>query len=288
MRNVLVTGSTSGFGRLIAEEFLKNGDRVIATGRRLDQRREIFAELRMTAAERLIELSLDVADPSSRVALLAELERRSLDIDILVNNAGLGLFGAFEETSEAQMRAHFEVNFFGAALLTRDLLPSLRRRQGRIFNLSSVFGFTGFPLTSIYCAAKHAIEGWSESLALELRPHGVRVTLVQPGGYRTRFAQNTVWAEEVLDPANSPYRVQTLNYEKLREKLTTRPNFQDPLEVAQGVVRAATLRHPPLRLTFGRDAQGTRLLRALLPRRLFHFVMGLMARRLFENGKSTD
>lgn len=288
MRNILVTGATSGFGRLIAEEFVKNGDRVIATGRRLDQRREVFAELRPLAGERLLELNLDVADSASRAALLSELEKRALEVDILVNNAGLGLFGAFEETSETQLRAHFEVNFFGAALLTRDLLPILRKRHGRIFNLSSVFGFTGFPLTSIYCAAKHAVEGWSEALALELRPHGVSVTLVQPGGYRTKFAQNTTWAEQVPDPRNSPYRVQTRNYEKLREKLSTRPNFQDPLEVARGLVRAAARARPPLRLTFGRDAQTTRLMRALLPRRLFHFVMVLMARRLFENEKSTD
>lgn len=285
MRTVVVTGSTSGFGKAITEEFLKNGDRVIATGRSLTKRTEIFAEACRAYPKTLVEMDLDVTSIEQRQNFVLELTRQQITVDILVNNAGLGLFGAFEETSEEQIRQHLEVNFFGTVLCTQDLLPMLRTSRGLIFNLSSVFGFTGFPLTSIYSAAKHAVEGWSESLDLELRPHGVHVCLIEPGKFKTSFNDNTSWGNRRTSGNNSPYQVQTDNYRKLRQKNATQPPFRDPQEVALGIVRASHENPPPLRMTFGPDALGARILRALLPRELFRKAMGLVSRRIFEKGR---
>ena len=116
--------------------------------------------------------------------------RGLVKLDALVNNAGYGLFGVFEELSEDLIRKQMEVNFFGCVLLTQALLPSIRATRGVILNLSSMLGFFAPPMSSLYCASKFAIEGWSESLHFELAPHGVRVVLIEPGSFNTQFGSN--------------------------------------------------------------------------------------------------
>lgn len=214
MRKVLITGATSGFGKLLVDAFLTNGDFVIASGRQLNSRPEIFENERVKYSRRFLEIEMDVtlADQVQQAASL--IKQKLGHIDILINNAGFGLFGALEDIQDPEIRYQMEVNFFGTVSVTRAFLPMLRIARGKIFNFSSVFGFMGFPLTSLYCASKFAVEGLTESLRGELAPHGVQVCLIEPGGYRTNFGKNLSWSQ--ADP-DSIYHVQMKNYRMIHE-----------------------------------------------------------------------
>ena len=211
-RIIVITGATSGFGCALVKEFLNQGDHVIATGRNLSDRSDIFKTERAQYKNQLIEKNLDVTLEKECLDFKNYIEESGQNIDVLINNAGYALFGALEDTSMEQIRDQFEVNFFGLTRITQNLLPSLVKSKGKILNFSSVFGFTGFPLTSAYCASKFAVEGFSESLDYELRPHGVQVCLIQPGGYRTKFGSSAVWGKS----SNVCYNTQTDNYQILR------------------------------------------------------------------------
>lgn len=274
MRTILITGATRGFGKLMVEEFIAHGDRVIATGRAITSRPDIFARLKAKVGDRLIEHDLDVMNPEQRETLALFCEKLG-ELDLLINNAGAGLFGALEDLSEQQIREQMELNFFGTVFLTRRLLPLVRRSYGRIFNFSSVFGFMGFPLTSAYCASKFAIEGLTESLDYELRPHGVRVCLIEPGAFKTDFTSNQLWG--ATPSAASPYWTRTKSYRELRENRMSSTDYADPALVARGVLKLSLKKNPPLRARFGRDAAAAYWLLRLLPvwftRRLLHFAL---------------
>jgi short-subunit dehydrogenase len=278
MKTVLVTGSTSGFGFGLVQALLANGCKVIATGRNLSQRREVFSRERERYQGQLIEMDLDITNKKEVDAVTEALKNTTLDV--LVNNAGYGLFGPAEECTEEKLRDQFEVNFFGPVLLTQKLLPLLRASQGHIINFSSVFGTIGFPLTSSYCASKFAIEGYSEALALELRAFGVQVTLIQPGGFRTKFNDNIQWGMAEKKP-QSVYHRQIENYEQLRAKIAQRTNPPNPQIVIDGVTEIILKRKKSLNYSFGTDATFTRLLKKILPRSLYHKTTGRVLDRIF-------
>jgi len=210
---------------------------------------------------------------------IAEFVRSRFDqLDCLVNNAGYGLFGAFEDLAEHQIRRQLEVNFFGAALLTRELLPALRRRRGRVINISSVVGFCALPLSSAYCSSKFALEGLSESLFHELRPCGVQVALVEPGRFRTRFGDNVRWGERSLDAA-SAYARQTANYRRLKERYSSGEGVPAG-PVVRAVLRLAHARRMPLRTRVGRDAAAAHWARRLLPGGAADRLLGLAFDRM--------
>lgn len=275
---VLITGATSGFGNGIVKRLLSQGYRVIATGRNLTARPEIFAQERTTFGGLLTEADLDVTNSEQRRKVV-ELASAMGGIDILINNAGFGLFGPLEEASDAKMRDQFEVNFFGPASLIRDFLPQLRTRQGLVVNISSVLGFVGFPLASLYCASKFAIEGLSESLAYELAPHGVDVILIQPGGFKTNFNDGTQWTFGD-GTAIEPYAYQVANYQSIRELQSSGPLYQDPNEVINGLINILSTRNYKLRHTFGKDALLSRVSRGLLPREWFYRLAKLFFHQL--------
>lgn len=177
-----VTGSSSGFGRAIVEDALARGDRVVATARQP----AALADLAARAPDRVLLLPLDVTRPEQvRSAVAAALERFG-HIDVLVNNAGFSIIGAVEETPESELRATLELMFFGAVATTQAVLPSMRaRRSGTIVQITSTGGLTTAPGFGAYCAAKHALEGLSECLSLEVKPFGIRVLIVEPGAFRT-------------------------------------------------------------------------------------------------------
>jgi NAD(P)-dependent dehydrogenase (short-subunit alcohol dehydrogenase family) len=179
-----ITGAGRGLGTDIAKAALKAGDRVVATARRRDR---LTAELGADG-DRLQTVALDVTDPKQVQAGIDAAVAKFGGIDVLVNNAGYGHLGFFEEASEADIRTQFETNLFGAFHVTRAALPVMRAaRKGRIFNLSSVGGLRGNEFGSLYCATKFALEGFSESLALEVAPFGIHVTIIEPGSFRTDF-----------------------------------------------------------------------------------------------------
>jgi short-subunit dehydrogenase len=282
MRKVLITGATSGFGKLLVESFLRNGDVVIATGRNLTGRQEILASERSKFPGKLFEYSLDVTNKSEVQKVFTEITHQHKTLDILINNAGFGLFGALEDLSEEQIRYQMEVNFFGTVSVTKAFLPMLRQSRGKIFNFSSVFGFMGFPLTSVYCASKYAIEGLTESLRGELSPHGVQVCLIEPGGYRTNFGESLSWAES---PGSSPYHLQSSNYQALRIKLSQRKNPQSPSEVSEGILNLSKRSKLPMRKVFGKDGKASFVMK-LLPSSLYWMLMDSFNSKVFLKGKS--
>ncbi len=177
-----ITGAASGFGRVLVREAVDRGDAVVATARKP----ESLADLVALAPSRVLALPLDVTQPAQSRAAVTEALARFGRIDVLVNNAGFSIIGAVEETSDEALRDTLEVMFFGAAHLTREVVPHLRERgAGTVVQMSSMAALSTSPGFSAYCAAKHALEGFSECLAHELRPHGVRVLMVEPGTFRT-------------------------------------------------------------------------------------------------------
>ncbi|RKE39112.1 NADP-dependent 3-hydroxy acid dehydrogenase YdfG [Paraburkholderia sp. BL23I1N1] len=244
----LITGVSSGFGRCLAEAVLARGDQVVGTVRNTSQ---IAAFEALSSHGHAHGLQLDVTDAAVVPHAIEQALSRAGRIDVLVNNAGYGLFGALEEVSDTEARRLFDTNFFGTVNTIRAVLPHFRQRgSGHIVNLSSVAGLIGIAGCSFYCASKHAVEGLSESLALELQPFGVRVMLVEPGGFRTNFAGDSLrWSEAVL-----PAYAETVG--RIREQMTHYHGTQsgDPAKAAAAIVRAVCADEPPLRLPLGPDA----------------------------------
>jgi NAD(P)-dependent dehydrogenase (short-subunit alcohol dehydrogenase family) len=276
MRKVLVTGSTSGFGRLMVREFLKHGDLVIATGRNLQKRPELFTQERNEFSTRLLELNLDVTDPAQIKNVVKRVESLVGSIDILINNAGYGLFGALEDLDEQEIRHQMEVNFFGIVQVTQAFLPMLRLGKGKIFNLSSVFGFMGFPLTSLYCASKYAVEGLTESLRSELKKFGVQVCLIEPGGYRTDFGTNLKWSQNNQD---SVYAQQMQNYREMHSFFSEKKT-QEPIEVANGILKLSLRNSLPMRKVFGQDAKLSYFMKILMPEWIYFFIMDFVFHKM--------
>ncbi|MFN8392578.1 MAG: SDR family oxidoreductase [Bdellovibrionota bacterium] len=278
-RTALITGCSSGFGRDLVRELLSRNWRVIATMRNLQTRSDLFADELATPNSRLTVLEMDVTSATDRSAVLERVGSiTGGSLDCLINNAGYGLFGAFEDSSEEQIRAQLEVNFFGLALLTRDTLPMLRSSRGKIIQLSSILGLVGTPLSSLYSASKFAVEGLSEALAHELAPFGVQVCIVEPGGHRTDFAAKLVWADRG-NTNESPYRKRSDRYRTwlaraLEEKSTP------PSPAVRKIASLAERKHLPLRVRCGWDATALYGLRCVLPDRIFiplaRAVIGMM------------
>ena len=243
----LITGASSGFGLEHARAALASGDTVDGTLRQREQA-DSFEKL---APGRSHAVVLDVtraADIGPAVQLAVQ---KAGGIDVLVNNAGYGLFGVVEEVSDAETRHVMETNFFGALAVTRALLPHLReQRSGHIFNITSVAGVIGFPGCGLYAASKFALEGASEALAGELAPFGVRVTIVEPGGFRTNFAGGSMrQAEQVLQAyADTPAG-------KARKSISRYDGHQpgDPAKAALAIITALEASEAPLRLVLGAD-----------------------------------
>jgi NAD(P)-dependent dehydrogenase (short-subunit alcohol dehydrogenase family) len=241
-----VTGASSGFGRAIVEEALARGERVVATAR--DTRS--LADLAAKAPERVHVVRLDVTDGEALRAAIASALARFGAIDVLVNNAGYGLVGAVEETSDAELRAAMATMFFGAAALTRALLPHMReRRTGTIVQLTSMGGITTAPGYSAYCAAKHALEAFSEALAAEVKPFGVRVLIVEPGAFRTQLFGAGFRAM----PEMSAYAETVGPTRKMSTDLHGAA-AGDPAKAAKAIADAVDAGAPTLRLPLGPDA----------------------------------
>ena len=176
-KTILITGASTGFGKVTARYFAAQGWNVVATMRRPEDGAEL-ADLPEVLVARL-----DVQDTASIGSAMAEGVARFGQIDVLLNNAGFGLFGLFEATSPEKVREQFEVNVFGVMEVTRAILPHFRARQaGLILNVSSGAGVFGLPMISLYCASKFALEGFSESLSYELASQGITVKIIEPGG----------------------------------------------------------------------------------------------------------
>ena len=246
-----ITGASRGLGVDIAKAALRAGDRVVATSRQ----RAHVADALGPDNDRLLTLELDVARAPQAHTAVADAVARFGGIDVLVNNAGYGHLGYFEETTDEDVEAQFATNVFGLFNVTRAALPVMRAaRRGRIFNLSSLAGVRGSELGSLYCASKFAVEGFSESLALELAPFGVHVTIVEPGPFRTDFLtpESIRFGAKAIPDYEDRRAAQRATFEQRNGK---QPG--DPVKLADAMVQLANEAAPPLRFTAGALAVNT-------------------------------
>ena len=239
-----ITGSSRGLGRALAEAVLAAGHRLVATARNPEELRTLVA----TAPDRSRAVALDVTDP--------EATRKAIDaavaafgrIDVLVNNAGYANVASIEDLPEDDFRAQVETNFFGVVNVTRAALPVLRaQRDGHIIQVSSIGGRSGSPGLAAYQSAKWAVGGFSEVLATEVRPLGIRVTIVEPGGMRTDWAGSSM---RVLE-SRPEYQGVLAPFSHMRGDAIMRG---DPAKIAKAILRISEEKNPPLHLLLGSDA----------------------------------
>lgn len=268
MKTILVTGCSSGFGKMAVSLLLGRGHTVIAALRGGEARLEkVFAQEMRQYPGKLVALDLHMETPETfEAAARLVNERFGGKLDALVNNAGYGLFGTLEDINSQQLRHQMEVNFFGPAALTRALLPALRAARGRVINLSSIAGRYAFPLYTAYNASKYALEGLTEAMHFELKPFGVQVGLIEPGGFRTDFStRSLVFGETSFSPA-SPYRARG---EAMQHFLSvSSPRLGNPIRVAKLIVRSVERSHLPVRQAIGTDAKFMLIFGWLVPQRL--------------------
>ena len=245
--NWLITGVSSGFGRALSELILEKGGKVAGTVRKEADK----AEFEKLAPGRAFAILLDVTDEAAVHNGVKEAEEKLGGIEVLVNNAGYGFEGALEEATLADFRAQFDVNVFGAIAMMQATLPFLRqRRAGHILNISSMGGLATFPGVSAYHGSKFALEGISELLAKEVKHLGIKVTIIEPGGFRTdwagrsmRHVERTI---EDYEPSAGASR------KRLAERNGRQPG--DPRKAAEAMLLVVELPEPPLHLLLGADA----------------------------------
>jgi len=237
-----ITGTSRGFGRQWAIAALERGDRVAATARNT----ESLADLVKQYGEAILPIQLDVTDAAKARAAVDRAQAHFGRLDVVINNAGYGLFGFVEEVSEAQVRAQLETNFFGAVWITQAALPHLRaQRSGHIIQVSSIGGITAFPGLSMYHASKWALEGFSQSLAQEVRAFGIHVTLIEPGGFDTDWSGSSADRVEPL----APYaEVGKAIAERRKAAIGKRGN---PAATRGPILKVVDAAEPPLRVFFG-------------------------------------
>lgn len=246
-RTWLITGCSTGFGRALALAVLEHGDRLIATARKPEQLQDLVDR----NPQQVRTFALDVTDKDSIHSAVSEAKEAFGRIDVLVNNAGYGTMGAIEEVSDEAIRRQYDTNVFGALNMMRAVLPLMRKqRSGHILNISSVGGMVSNAGTSIYCSTKFALEGLSEGLAKEVKPLGIKVTIVEPGAFRTNFSGQSLSVPEhqIEDYA-----------ETSGERIRWIQNIDgkqpgDPAKAVQAMIQVVESDNPPLRLALGEDA----------------------------------
>ncbi|WP_436520976.1 oxidoreductase [Actinoplanes sp. HUAS TT8] len=247
MNNVwLITGSSRGLGRQIAESVLEAGHRVVATARRPEQLEDLVVKY----GDRVRAVALDVTDPAAARAAVAVAVDTFGRLDVLVNNAGYADVAAIEEMPEDEFRAQIEANFFGVVNVTRAALPVMRRQgSGHVIQVSSVGGRVGGPGLGAYQSAKWAVGGFSEVLSREVAGFGVRVTIAEPGGMRTDWAGTSMTTHAISEdyrPVIEPAVA------RLRAADGNQPG--DPVRIAEVLIAVAADPEPPLHLLLGSDA----------------------------------
>jgi NAD(P)-dependent dehydrogenase (short-subunit alcohol dehydrogenase family) len=249
-RTWLITGASRGLGRAVAEVALEAGDSVVVTARRAEQ----LDDLVRKHPDRALALQLDVTDHAEVHAVVAQATNFRGRLDVLVNNAGYGLAGAVEEVSEQQVRDQFEVNVFGALWCTQAVLPVMRAQgTGHLFQISSIGGVAAFLNIGIYSATKWALEGFSESLAQEVAPFGIGVTIVEPGPFRTDWNGDSMTRATPL----SAYDDVLGDRREAMSGVLTGTQAGDPHKAGEALLKVLNSNAPPRRLLLGALAADT-------------------------------
>jgi NAD(P)-dependent dehydrogenase (short-subunit alcohol dehydrogenase family) len=244
----LITGSSRGLGRAISEAVLASGDNLAATARNKDALKDLIAKF----GDRVLVLSLDVTSFQSACEAVKATVHKFGRLDVVANVAGYGNLGPIEDTEIEDFRAQIETNLFGTIYLSKAAIPTMRQqRAGHIINFSSVGGRIGSTGRAAYSAAKFGVEGFSEVMATEMAPLGVKVTVIEPGGFRTDFAGSSTKIQEVRPEYDSTVGKAARFQVEYNGK---QPG--DPAKAAQVILKVAEMDEPPLRLLLGSDAVG--------------------------------
>lgn len=247
MKYWLITGISSGLGKALAESVIEKGDFVIGTFRNLSQ----VGAFNVKYAGKAYSVLLDITNIKSIETCVSKIISDFGKIDVLVNNAGVGFVGAVEETSSEEVRAVFDANFFGTLKLTQTVLPFMRKaKSGHIVQISSHGGIKAFAGFGIYNASKFAVEGFSEALAQEVAPLGIKVSIVEPGPFRTKFAGNGLGiAKSVIDDYS-----ETAGAFRTKLKGVDGKQEGDPTKAAKAIIDLVNSENPTLRLPLGKVA----------------------------------
>ena len=244
-----ITGCSTGFGKLLARELLEQGHRVAATARDTSA----LEDLHDPTGDMLLTASLDVTRGGRIESAVSAAIAKFGHIDVLVNNAGYGYFATQEEGDVDEFRRVLETNVVGLWRITRQVLPQMRERgSGVIVNLSSVAGRVTFPRAGFYNASKWAVEALSEALHYEVESFGIRVVVIEPGAYATDFATRSAVRSEKLGAPDSPYADASERWTDALGALM--PTRQDPMEVVEGIIAAASDGESFVRIPYGEDA----------------------------------
>ena len=247
-RTWFITGASRGFGREWSIAALERGDSVAATARDTSSLDELVQQF----GDRVLPIQLDVDDRDAVFAAVGRAHDHFGRLDVVVNNAGFGQFGMIEEISEAEARAQFETNVFGALWVTQAALPYLRAQgSGHVLQVSSIGGISAFPNIGIYNASKWALEAFSQSLAAEVADFGIKVTLIEPGGYSTDWGGASA-KHATPNPAYDEYREKAA--EQRRQRLGGTPG--NPVATREAVLEIVDAEEPPLRVFFGEAPLG--------------------------------
>ena len=267
----LITGASSGFGLLTSIELAKAGFRVVATMRDLSRRDRLDqAATAAGVAGQLDIRTLDVTNFDALPGFVDAVVRDHGRLDVLINNAGFAVAGFAEDIKLEELRRQFETNFFGAVAMTKAVLPTMRRQHsGHIIMVSSIGGLLGSVSVSSYSASKHALEGWSESLRLEVNALGIKVVLVEPGAYLTDIWTRGAVMGEKATQETSPNIQRIL---RMRDRIQALPK-RDPIEVARLITSIAQDPDPKLRYLVGRDAKMQLAMKRILPWKRFEKII---------------
>ncbi len=243
----IITGCSTGFGRELARLTLAQGYRVGVASRNTDDVKDIVGNYPETA----IALKLDVTKLDEIKTSVEQVKQKFGRVDVLVNNAGIGYFGAVEESEDDQVRRMFEINYFGLANMTTEVLPIMRaQRSGHIINIASIGGLVGFPAVGHYNGTKFAVDGLSEALAKETAPLGIKVTVICPSGFRTDWAgrsanNSAIVIDDYKETAHT-------NQNTIRGYSGNQAG--DPVLAAQAIIKVSETENPPLHLLLGKAA----------------------------------
>lgn len=239
-----ITGTSTGFGRELAEQILAKGDKVVATARKPEVLQDLIEKYPETARA----VKLDVTNETDVKNAISETIKEFGRIDVLINNAGYAIVGAIEEVTNEQAKQQFDTNVFGVLNVTREALPILReQKSGHIVNIGSLVGISAFPSFGLYSASKFALEGLSESLAAEVAPHGIKTMIVEPGPFHTGFSGKGIFSGENPLPEVYPSTKElTDNFSEFDG-----PNSGDPAKAVKVIIEAIESENPPFRLPLG-------------------------------------
>ena len=242
-----ITGCSTGFGRELATYTASLGNRVVVAARNTEDVKDIITAY----PDNTLAVKLDVTKSDQIKEAVNTAVAKWGTVDVLVNNAGIGYFGAIEESEEEEVRRMFEINFFGLAKMTQEVLPIMRKqRSGHIVNIASIGGLRSFPAVGFYNATKYAVDGLSEALSKETAPLGIKVTIVAPSGFRTDWAGRSANNSKiVIDDYKTTAEA---NKESIRGYSGNQPG--DPKRAAKAIVKAVESANPPLRLLLGAAA----------------------------------